>query len=199
MTPETILAAMTALIPPGISPYSAVPEKPGITCDTAYTKGCRKETEAEGLERYQVIAQAIAEVSGGSIAIAAQILSAVLFESGARRDVHSGQGKFARGDNKCSWGLGQANICGGTTRRGWKGEDLTGLDLDSTRRSIVTVKDGLARANGYCRMQAGDASFACTMSVYGSGKISMRSHPAILRRVRSYGRITMLLSKGNES
>lgn len=178
---DVLLSVMMSLTAPGESPYSAIAVDPGAVCDTAYSLGCRAETEAEALERWRVIAQATAEVSLADPELMARVLTVVFHESGFRRDVHAGVGEFARGDRGQSWGLGQRLLGRGTTRRGWFGHELVGVDIESTRRALATVGDNLIRCEG---------SFAC----YGGVKDGRRSK-AIAARVRTYERIRAALDK----
>jgi hypothetical protein len=192
---ELILAAMLSLQPAGRSSYSAVAVEPGVVCDTEYTRGCRRETEEEGRARYAVVAQAIAEVSGGSRDLAARILAVVHGESGMRKDVHSGVGKHAKGDRGRSCGVGQRLLGDrGATHRGFRCADIVGLDIVSTRRAIVTIADDLTRARGYCARIVGTTDFACAVACYG-GLPTHSKDKRIRARVRSYERARQLLNK----
>jgi hypothetical protein len=179
---EQILVAMLALATPGASPYSALPLDPaaGVVCDTEWTEGCRRETEAEALERWRVIAQATAEVSGGDVELAARLVTVAFFESQFRRDVHAGVGEWARGDQGMSYSLGQLLLGGGQTTRGWFGRDLVGVDLEATRRALAATGCGLLRCRG---------SFRC----YGGVPEGRRSK-AIEARETTYRRVRALLN-----
>jgi hypothetical protein len=196
---EAILAVLLAMQPPGRSVYSAVPEREGVVCDTEYTSGCRRETAEEATVRYVTIAQAIAEVSGGQRDLAARIIAVVHGESGLRRDVHSGLGKHARGDKGKSFGLGQRLLGDrGVTARGWRGIDLVGLDLTSTRRAVVTIADDLIRARTFCARVVGTTSFACAICSYG-GLPTGSKDKRIRVRVASYERAIGLLRRKQPS
>ncbi|HZO14971.1 MAG TPA: hypothetical protein VFB62_16965 [Polyangiaceae bacterium] len=195
MNAETILAILLALQPPGRSSYSAVPERDGVVCDSEYTNGCRRETAGEGVARYATIARAIAEVSGGQCDLAARLIAIVHGESGLRRDVHSGVGNHARGDRGLSYGLGQRLLgAHGVTKRGWRGKELVGLDLASTRRAVVTIADDLLRSENHCSRVAVTTSFACSVRIY-AGVRSARRDERILSRITSYQRALDLLTR----
>ncbi len=184
---ELILFLMVMLQPPGKSSYSAVPVEDNIICNTEYTPGCRRETKEEGHERYKVIAQVIAEVSGGQSDLALKILTIVYHESGFRRDVHSGKGKFARGDLGRSCGLGQRNLGLSRTRRGLSCYDLVGVNIEATRRSIMTIGDYLLRIKG-CR------SFRCQLAIYG-GLHSKSRFKGVMDRVAVYGKLKQIYDR----
>ena len=195
MNAETILAILLALQPPGRSSYSAVPERDGVVCDSEYTNGCRRETAEEGVARYAIIARAIAEVSGGQRDLAARLIAIIHGESGLRRDVHSGVGKHARGDKGLSYGLGQRMLGeSGVTTRGWRGKDLVGVDLTSTRRAVVTIADDLLRSRNHCSRVSITTSFACTVRIYGGVRSGTRDE-RILSRITSYQRALGLLTR----
>jgi len=128
MTPDQVLAIMLTLTPsPGVSSYSLVPvaNDAPAPCADAYTPQCRKpwydarhkshvrvETRAEGLKRYATIAKAISAHAKGSDEVARVVITITRFESGWRRDIHSGIGKYAIGDKNDagegqSWCMGQ--------------------------------------------------------------------------------------------
>ena len=93
---EILLATMLQLQPAGATVYSAVPFEDGVTCDSEFTRGCRRESADEGTIRYWTIARSIA-AQGEE---AAPWLVAVAFhESGFRRDTQSDVGRWARGDH----------------------------------------------------------------------------------------------------
>jgi len=154
MNAETILAAMLAMVPPA-------------------------DTE---LERYGVIAQAVAEVSGGQRDLAGMLLATIQHESHYRREVHDGR---ARGDAGRSWGLGQLCLGDrGTTQRGWTGRQLVGTDLVATRRAVAATGEVLLAHRERCR---GDV--ACTLAGYiGTAKRK------VAKRVATYQRVMTKLS-----
>lgn len=133
MTAEVILAWMITLQAPGASSYSAVAERQGVVCDSEHTAGCRRETVDEGLDRYQTIARSLARIEDQRTARMA--LTVVYHESGFRRDVHLGTGRWARGDQGRSWCLGQLLV----GRTGARGKRLVGLDQGATDRCVDAV------------------------------------------------------------
>lgn len=94
-------------------------------------------------------------------------------ESGQRSDVHGGTGTYGRGD--CVWknakgkvvpaftkkaypvpgtcqsiGLGQRKLGKGKTIEGWTADDIVGLDLKHTKRSLTVMARGLSKARNIC-------------------------------------------------
>lgn len=190
--PTMILAWMLSLSTPGQSPYSAVTELDGVVCDTEWTEGCRRESWEEGLERWWGIAQAIAMEADQDRWLAKAILVVTYHESGAwRRDVHSGVGKFARGDKGWSWGLGQKNVGPASP----KGPPLVGLDEDSTRRSIAQTAADLRRARNLCRRGwlGHNPGPECVFAAYGG--VWGRGNRLVLLRVGTWGRMAGLPSR----
>lgn len=181
----------------------------------------RYETKEEGLLRYVTIAKSIDKISamytrsicvnkctdddcikkckknapwaGDRRSLALMMTMIARYESGFRRDVHSGE---AGGD--CTWKkngrvvssktkgakpyacrsfcLGQINIGKGTIRINgnvWKKENLVGIDSASTNRCFQAVAKILARSRHYCNSswsgpRQNDWAKA-TFSAYGSG------------------------------
>lgn len=186
MKAEAILSIMLGVGSPGGSPYSAVPEVEGteLVCDTMWSKGCRRETREEALPRWWTIARATAEVTGRDHWLSKAVLVVTYHESGSwRRDVHSGEGKFARGDQGRSWGLGQKML--GVTHE--DGPKLVGLDYASTERSIAQTAADLRRARNICRKGwlAHPPGFECVVAAYGG--VWSRGHRLVMLRVGSWG------------
>lgn len=127
------------------------------------------------------------------------IITVVKYESGFRRDVHSGHGPASRGD--CEWRdslthkwaepgakgaykikgscksvcLGQINLgskAGGTTINGWGAEDLVGIDYESTKRCFTAIGHTLAAQRNRCTgfYAAKTSDWAlATFTGYGTG------------------------------
>lgn len=99
--------------------------EPGRT--TFYAEA--QETQAEALERYNSIASDLVEVvydpateplfkgPQGRSRTVTVLLAVMLFESGFMKNVDTGKGKFARGDNGKSWCLLQQNVGVGRTAK----------------------------------------------------------------------------------
>jgi len=94
------------------------------------------ETKEEGEQRYAEIARAVVEVAydpteaalfggkQGRARTAMLLASVAFFESGYRRDVDLGVGRWARGDSGASHCLMQVNIGKNKTAEGWNGPEL---------------------------------------------------------------------------
>lgn len=146
---------MVTLAPPGRPQY--IPEA--------------QETREEAVARYESIARDIQTVvmdederviTSGKYArlrMTSILLSIMLHESGFRKDVDYGQGKYARGDRGNSWCLMQLNIGKGQTRawnhvqnrferpgdppeeleEGWYGPELVNNRVNCIRAGLRTV------------------------------------------------------------
>lgn len=192
MLAETILSLMLAVGPkPGVSPYSVVPttetakpcssHKPACRKPwfSAYHKGLvRQETRSEALSRYWVIAQAIAGETKKDRHLCKLLLSVTLHESGWRRDIHSGKGKFALGDDGRSFSLVQANL-GRGAREGFR---LIGVGPKATGRAIAWGAKHLRRCS---RRGTPIQAFSCYGGVANGSK-----HPGIKARAASYRRFS---------
>ena len=119
-------------------------------------------------------------------------------ESGMRADVHGGTGKFGRGD--CQWqkngrrvaawttgaypikdtctsfGLAQHRVVKGAKGKlrhfDWTGEQLLGVDMQSTIRSLTVASKDMSMAKNYClKMSRADRKDMpkLTFAAYGSG------------------------------
>lgn len=112
------------------------------------------------------------------------LATVVAHESTMRRDVHEG---VTRGDcdyvtvagrqvavaGSCrSHCLGQVMIDPGKrTRRGYRADDLVGIDPEATRRCLETVTDRLSDAHRRCtegRAARGAMRPACVLGIYGA-------------------------------
>lgn len=120
------------------------------------------------------------------------------YESGFRRDVHSGKGNAALGD--CEWKynkdhpragqrapagskgsyrvpgtcrsacLSQINLGTGRTSNGWSIDDLVGIDYDSTKRCFITAGRYLATHRLRCTRSAQVTDWVmATFTGYGTG------------------------------
>lgn len=173
-----LVAFMITLAPPGRKHY--IPEA--------------KETETEALERYGDIARDLAEVltdekenvitrgSQAKIRMAAIIVSVMLHESGFRRDVDFGKGKYARGDNGNSWCLMQLNVGKGKTKPwnyvrhrfafshdnpeevlpGWSGEELVADRKNCIRAGLHMINATSCTSQGPLGWLRGYASGSCS-------------------------------------
>lgn len=192
MTAAAVLALMLVLAQPGYSTQSAVPlEHDGDHgCAQASDPGCRKETRDEGLRRWYVIAQAIADVSNVKDGVADGALARALIvttraESAWWRGVHLG---IIRGDNGFARCLVQRNwqtlddgadVPESTEGEAWRARDLDGIGYDATRRCIEVGARVLRRCMRSCSY-----SPACWWSRYG-GSVS-HEDPRIIERVSMY-------------
>lgn len=131
-TPNAVLAMILAVAaPPGASPHSVVEVAPYET---------RKETRAEGLERYRTIAKAIAVASRGSAELARVLVTIVEHESSYRRDIHSCQ---KLGDRGHSFSVFQLRLGKGSR----EGAAVCGLDYPATLRAARTAARRIGRRN----------------------------------------------------
>lgn len=120
------------------------------------------------------------------------------YESGFRRDVHSGEGDASRGD--CQWKynkdhpragqyapawaknahrvagtcrsvcLGQINLGSGRTPGGWGARDLVGIDYDSTKRCLTVAGRHLAVHRSRCSRSSQATDWVtATFTGYGTG------------------------------
>jgi hypothetical protein len=214
---EAILAAMLALQPPGASVYSrmVVAEEHGAPCtedtilcepptwSTHHNDWTIAETYDAGLERYRIIAEAVADVvfdpyrefewSTPNDAMWRYMIAIMFHESGFRADVHSGIGARARGDCQTkhgvrfchSWCLGQILLGKRKlAKTGWSGEDIIGTDIDSTRRCVATIADYVDRSYRVCSRQLLHRS-SCVFAVYG-GMGPASNDRRIISRVKTY-------------
>jgi hypothetical protein len=197
MTAAAVLALMLVLGQPGYSTQSAVPlEHDGDhTCAQASDEGCRKETRDEGMRRWYVIAQAIADVSNvkdgvSDGALARALIVTTRAESAWWRGVHIG---IIRGDNGYARCLVQRNwqtlddgadVPESKPGEHWRARDLDGIGYAETRRCIEVGARVLRRCMRSCSY-----SPACWWSRYG-GSVA-HSDPRIVDRVRMYEAIEM--------
>lgn len=208
---SAILALMLAVGPlPGRSLYSVVAVAQGSPAPCgANERRCRKpwrdirtgrwlryESESEGLARYQTIATAIAAESHGDAWIALLMIAIIRHESAWRRDVHSGYGRWARGDHGRSWCLGQILLDRHGRRRdasGASGLDMVGIDLPATSQCMAAISGRLVRAVAACR-KAGRRGPRCPLSAYGGlGAHSM--DPRINARVDTLRTLAQMTHK----
>lgn len=186
MKAEAILAWMLSLQPSGASIYSqvVVPADSGPACDDATSLLCqppkwseaheaftRAETYDEGLRRYWTIAQSVAATGD----VAPAVLTVVYHESGFRRDVHSGVGRWARGDQGRSCGLGQ--MLWGVDNP--KCLDIVGVDRKSTDACIAAV----VRHLRHIKNERPYAKFARYGGVWAKGDRRILARVGTFRRV----------------
>lgn len=150
-------------------------QSPWFQASAAYRESAEaKESAADGEARYKQIAEDLAEViesekplfAGplGRQKTAALMLSIQFFESGFRRDVDLGLGKFGRGDFGRSWCLNQIQTgkMPGTVpidhpeMSKWTGEDLVKdrkkcfrAGLEILRRSMAMCKSATVKKGEY--------------------------------------------------
>jgi hypothetical protein len=137
--------------------------------------------------------------SGATEELARYLVTVSYHESGFRRDVHSGIGKFSKGDEGRSWCLGQIMLGAsgqGKTARGYVATAIVGVDTESTHRCLQTMADQLARARAYCTSSygPGDAGPSCVTAVYG-GSALLATTPVIRTRVITYRKIYEIWKK----
>lgn len=212
MGPETVLALMLAIMPPGKTIYSQVevPEGSPRACteatllcaeprfDRELSVWLRPETAEEGLLRYWTIARAVSDTAQDDD-MARLMLAVTFHESGWRRDVHSGIGNFARGDRGKSWCLGQIMLGESgrkTVKQGWSARELVGLDLESTKRCLTVAGDHLERSRMACRKGKVEQGPGCEFAVYGGGGLPvndrrLRERAATLARLRGLKAATL--------
>ncbi len=146
------------------------------------------ETPEGRLERYQEIAQAIADVveegrplfggTEGRRGTAATVLAVAFMESGFRRDVDLGLGKHARGGGLDTCAMQIRMGRGATTAEGWTTEELLGdrrkcfaAGLRLIRQSYVACSGNApehrlaAYASGTCREGPGWAASAARVGL----------------------------------
>lgn len=189
MLAETVLSLMLSLAPPGGSIYSQVEvspyeldapcSSPSLLCRAPrYNRALRRyeraETREEGLRRYWTIAEAIERATPGQRLNAIYAIAIMFNESGFRRDVHSGIGAHARGDNGLSNGLGQMLLRKGQlTLTGYSAEQLVGLDPESTFRTASSVVSYAKIARKRCALGRDSGAYkgpACVFAEYGQVK-----------------------------
>lgn len=172
-----VFAMLLAVAPaPGMSPYSTIEldpyEEPGVV---------RRESKQEALERYQTVARAIQEASGGERWLAAALATVAVHESSLRRDVHE---CATLGDEGQSYTLFQGKF-GRNSDKGWR---LCGSDYPSTLAAARWAAGHLRRARRSCARDVG-ASSRCLFGRYGGLSISQASkHRGIAARAATYGR-----------
>jgi hypothetical protein len=187
---------LTIGAPPGASPYSRVPasgpdDRGCAACPSPRrAKGggwMRRENAVEGLKRYAMIAESIADEVEGDEQLARVMVVTVWGESGFRRDIHSGA---LRGDGGRSWGLTQIKIGRRPTQRlyrfkGLVARDLVGVTRRNTDNAIHVGATFMRRALKGCGKWA---RAECWWSHYSGGYYPM-THPPIVKRAKRYRRL----------
>lgn len=204
MNATVVLALMLALIAPGQSSYSVVPvdAHAPAPCERRHDPLCRKpwysahhkghvrvETYDEGLRRYWLVAQTIAEQTAGDLELSRLVTTVAFHESGFRRDVHSGVGVDAKGDAGRSWCLVQQMLGQsgrGKTRTGVPAFKLVGVDVLATERCIGAGVHDLILVR-----KRGAKSARAYFAGYGGLKSDSR-HPYINARVATYDKLTAM-------
>lgn len=138
--------------------------------------------------------------TGGEDQLRFLVATVISHESTLRRDVHEGTtrgdcdyrdvgGRQVPIEGSCrSHCLGQVMIePGKRTRRGYRADDIVGLDRASTRRCIETVVDRLSDAHARCSSAPGTSSLrpACVLGIYGAVPGWQRD-PRITARAKTY-------------
>lgn len=131
--------------------------------------------------------------TGKTEELARYLVTVSFHESGFRRDVHSGIGKFSKGDNGKSWCLGQIMLGTsgrGKTTRGFLATTIVGVDAEPTRRCLQTAADKLALSRAFCASPygPGDVGPPCVTAVYG-GSALLASTSIIRKRAITYRRL----------
>jgi hypothetical protein len=120
-----------------------------------------KESKEDAKDRYESIALDLAKVvynpnskpifngKYGRARTAMLMISVAFFESGFRRDIDYGLGKFARGDKGKSWCLMQMHIGNGKTPEGWSGQDL----VQDRTKCFTAGLNAMRRSFSACRKQ----------------------------------------------
>jgi hypothetical protein len=175
---------------PGISPYSVVPTaSKGKPCqghrplcrkpwfDAYHRSLVRQENWQEGMRRYWVIARALSYVTEKDSKLGKLLLTVVLHESAARRDIHSCRGKLALGDEGRSYSLVQA-LLGRGSKKGWT---LCGVGRTATERA-------LGWGAGHLRRCAARGTPMQTFACYG-GVSNGAKHKGIQARTKTYTRM----------
>jgi hypothetical protein len=255
---DATLAALLFFQAPGQSPYSTIAVEPcDATCQAepvcaeprlycraprhSASRGgwVRYERFDEGVRRYALIADAIAEVAqattrpmapacealpkderaeceraarekpwtGGQAELRWLLSTVIAHESTLRRDVHEGTtrgdcdyvdvgGRRVEVEGSCrSHCLGQVMIDPGKrTRRGYRADDLVGLDAAATRRCLETVTDRLSDAHRICsegKFRSAHMRPSCVLGVYGAVPGWQRD-PRIADRAKTYGELRSL-------
>lgn len=200
---DLVLSIMLVLQPAGRSPYSlthvaADAPKP---CE-GYSPLCRApwfdrdrgswvrvETAFEGQIRYQVIADAIANIASTDMRLAAFLLTVTFHESGWREDVHRGIGEHSKGDGGQSWCLGQIMLGRKASTKvfDYEARDLVGTDLDSTLRCMDVSARYLRHA-----MRKG-APPEVVLARYGG--VRSTKDKRIQKRAATFARVTRLMAE----
>jgi hypothetical protein len=177
----------------------------------------RLETFDEGVQRYALIAEVMAEAAqaegwpGTPRELWRMLVTLAYHEGGLRRDVHEGT---TRGDcdyrerhgvaelipGSCrSHCLGQIFLRpGDRTTRGYRADDLVGLDRAATTRCIETMVDRLSAARRSCEAQhcAKGPHPACVFAIYGG--VRGTNDPRIRARVAAFERLGQATNKLDE-
>lgn len=231
---ELVLEVMVELQPPGQSLYSmvVVAREDPPACDDGASLLCaapqwswrldgwvRPETPKEGLLRYEVIAQVIADIAssvdagaidapswipGLGFELAMFLIVVSYHEGGWRLDVQRGDNHGGsptiHEDKGRSWchvqrwvGRDGRKRITAPVDRGWRALDLIGVDAEATSRCYVTGADVLGWARGWCARRKRYAS-ACTFARYGGEKCS-ETNPAVLDRVKTFRRVRDLMTR----
>lgn len=151
----------------------------------------RGEEEASAKERYDTIARAVAEEADGDEQLAAFLLTIGKHESTYAKKVHSGD---KRGDAGRSYGLFQLQLPVDAIHhrdvripdhpKGWRGKDIVGTDLASTKRAVWTTAWILRPKIKACKGNA-----ECVFRSYGglgSGELPPKVKERIDGRVETY-------------
>jgi hypothetical protein len=131
--------------------------------------------------------------SGKPEELARYLVVVSFHESGWRRDVHSGIGKFSKGDHGKSWCLGQIMLGESgraKTTRGFQARSIVGVEPEPTRRCLQTAADKLALSRAFCASPygPGDVGPSCVTAVYG-GSALLATSPIIRKRAITYRRL----------
>jgi len=174
LTSNAVLALiLTVAAPPGRSAHSRVEVAP----DTY-----RLETRAEGLDRYRIVARAIAEASKGNLRMARILVTIAEHESSFRRDIHSCE---KLGDRGHSYSVFQIRY----GKKSKRGAAICGLDYDSTLRAARAAAKHVGRTSGQL-CSSGPSCVAAFIRYSGLPRIVATTDPRyaskIAARARTY-------------
>jgi len=206
VSPALALAAMLSVAEPGVTDGSRVPidgpseavgvQPPGYTfIRTRWDGWTRRETAAEGLDRWATIATVVERVCSdpppawkprwGSLGCVRGIVTIMRHESAFWRAVHEGKLRGPAGE------VGLPQIHPVVLRSlGIDPERVVGIDAASTERSLRVAVEllGLARGLVEAHESAPDHWFGPAVGAYGSGSLGSHESPWVTARVATYGK-----------
>ncbi len=134
---------------------------------------------------------------GSQRELARYLVAVAYHESGFRRDVQSGVGKWSKGDRGKSHCLAQILLDKSgrrkKTARGYTGKQLTGIDKESTMRCLVTMVDYLSHSRNVSTSPYGPTQRGPTAVFMGYGGVTNARDPRIRARVSTYRKLQALI------